>query len=100
VTEPDPRLEVPCNKFDGYIGGNLTKEPLADIWRGAAFRQVRGLASQPITAGPTCAACDFQSVCAGGCRAEAYRAFGSLTAPDPACAILDRSAIHASLDRR
>ncbi len=34
---------------------------------------------------PACDNCDVASICSRGCRIRAYKAFGSLSAPDPLC---------------
>lgn len=88
---------VPCNKLAGWRCGNVRTETLAEIWRGPAMERVRGLAEVATSSAPGCAACRYRTVCAGGCRAEAYLRFGDLLAPDPRCAVLADSAVHEAL---
>ncbi len=86
---------LPCNKFATYRCGNVRTESLSAIWQGDAMERIRSLAGCPVTEARTCSACRYTVVCSGGCRAEAYGAFGTLDAPDPTCAVLPDSAIHA-----
>jgi radical SAM protein with 4Fe4S-binding SPASM domain len=86
---------MPCNKFEGYTCGNLTEQSLREIWDGEPMERVRSLASCRVKESGTCAACTYNRVCSGGCRAQAYNAYHDLRAPDPACAVLPGSAIHS-----
>jgi radical SAM protein with 4Fe4S-binding SPASM domain len=91
---------IPCNKFPTYRCGNLRTEKLERIWQSGAMDRIRRLAEQPVAEAGTCAACKYNPVCSGGCRAEAYMAFQSLTAPDPACAVLRDAAVHTIAPQR
>ena len=84
---------VPCNKLAGYPCGDLRRDRLADIRHGEPMRACATWPSCPTSAAPGCAPCPLSSVCAGGCRAEAYLRFHDLMAPDPRCAVLRESAI-------
>jgi SynChlorMet cassette radical SAM/SPASM protein ScmE len=86
---------LPCNKFDTYRCGSLREESLLAIWQGDAMERIRRLGGCAVAQTSVCASCRYHVVCSGGCRAEAYRAFGRLDAPDPACALLPDAAVHA-----
>jgi radical SAM protein with 4Fe4S-binding SPASM domain len=85
---------IPCNKYDSYRCGNLRETDLRSIWLGDRMEAIRKLAQVPVREGEICRMCYYHTVCSGGCRADAYKAFSTLDAPDPACAILAESAIH------
>lgn len=72
----------PCSLIgDGVALDNLRERSFASIWHaGAGFRQVRGLATPR-----PCAECASYDQCAGGCRARAWQATGTLGGLDPWC---------------
>ncbi|HVS15173.1 MAG TPA: radical SAM protein [Thermoanaerobaculia bacterium] len=71
---------TPC-PYLPVFGGNLTRQPLLEIWNDAevftAIRRRNELAGR-------CGACELKSYC-GGCRARAHSATGDLLAEDPLC---------------
>jgi radical SAM protein with 4Fe4S-binding SPASM domain len=85
---------LPCNKFDTYRCGNMREQSLSAIWQGPAMSRIRALSERPVGSVAACGSCTYHPICAGGCRALAYRAFGDLEAPDPSCAVLPDSAVH------
>lgn len=85
---------VPCNRFSDYRCGNLLTESFVDVWNSPAMMCISSLANELTSSTLCCQACRYNSVCAGGCRAEAYQHFRDLRGPDPGCAILPDSAVH------
>jgi radical SAM protein with 4Fe4S-binding SPASM domain len=89
-----------CNKLgltaDGYLtscaffgreflGDNIRKFSLAELWRRHLERR------EFSQAGKTCRHCPALSACAGGCRARALFFNGDISAPDPyACALQEK----------
>jgi mycofactocin radical SAM maturase len=63
-----------------FRGGNITREPLDDIWLySAAFNAIRAIRVE------SCESCMRFSLCHGGCPAVAYFFAQSLNYPDPEC---------------
>jgi AdoMet-dependent heme synthase len=85
---------IPCNKFTGYRCGNIREDSFLNIWNNERTRRIRGLANKPVSEAHGCGSCDYNSICAGGCRAEAYLHYGDIEAPDPTCSVLPGSAVH------
>lgn len=76
----DARIR-PCPTIDLPVG-DLKKQTLTDIWRTSpVLQQCRRIDS---SLEGSCARCPEHHRCYG-CRAVAYAAWGSLTAPDPGC---------------
>lgn len=74
-------LVRPCASIDRVVGDPRT-ESLADIWlRSELLTVCRNLETR---LEGSCGACPERSRCYG-CRAVAYAAYGSITAPDPGC---------------
>lgn len=64
--------------------GNITRQPLHEIWNTApVLARLRGMRTADLP-GP-CRACDLLAQCGGGSRARALISSGSLTGPDLAC---------------
>lgn len=75
---------IPCTYFRSpeFIGGNLTKSSLREIWiTSHAFEKFRNLGKLP----SECTSCKMKCLCRGGCRAMAFYQSGSLKALDPRC---------------
>ena len=65
----------PSLQSRAYVGGNLRRAPLADIWRQApelAFTRARGVEAL----WGFCRACPFAAPCMGGCSFTAHAFFG------------------------
>jgi len=76
---------TPCPYFTNSIG-SIRKKPLSQIWRNSNFlASLRSKARLP----GTCKSCDFSESCFGGCRAAAYCAHKTISAPDPNCWLID-----------
>jgi len=80
----DPQGTVyPCQGLinPAFRAGNIIAADLAEIWtKSDVLAKVRAITVEDI---PRCCACPFRYLCGGGCRALAYTAFRSLTAPIP-----------------
>lgn len=77
---------LPCAGMEAFSGGNIKTRDLLEVWRHSArFREIAELNRRPVTDIRECADCPYNSTCWGGCRADAFKAFGSLLAPDPVC---------------
>ena len=64
-----------------FLEESIYTRSLTDIWlNGASFVRMRGLPPDPI-----CARCQLLQSCKGGCRARAFAAGASPSAPDPFC---------------
>lgn len=73
----------PCQSLMGpeFRAGSLVTNSLAEIWEDSEIlAQIRAITVADI---PRCRDCSFRHVCGGGCRALAYNAYRSLTAPIP-----------------
>jgi radical SAM protein with 4Fe4S-binding SPASM domain len=70
----------PCG-YTHQVIGNILSTSLERLWTGSRFleqwRQRR--------LGGKCVACEYVTVCRGGCRAAAYETTGELNSPDPLC---------------
>lgn len=86
----------PCPFLHDFPLGNLLEIPMDTIWHDSdVLNGLRTLRKSKME-GP-CATCGLAATrCAGGCRAAAYLASGSLKGPDPLCfrELLDTSAGH------
>jgi radical SAM protein with 4Fe4S-binding SPASM domain len=77
-----PNGEAYPSRFLPLSAGNVTKEPLAEVYRDSpVFRSLRDSSQLK----GKCGRCKFREVC-GGSRARAYAMTGDLFAEDPACA--------------
>jgi len=74
--------EVYPSRFLPLSGGNVTTQPLAEVYCDSPLL-VSLLDSSRLTG--KCGRCKFRNVC-GGSRARAYAMTGDLFAPDPCCA--------------
>ena len=68
----------PCNRVD-IPYGNVATDGLRSCWL------KMGNWRTDIWLPEKCAACRLKSVCLGGCKANAIRAFGDISMPDPLC---------------
>jgi radical SAM protein with 4Fe4S-binding SPASM domain len=67
-----------------YVFMRADAPSLDEVWNDdPQLQEVRRLL--PAGLQGVCANCVARSACQGGCRAEAYEIYGSLTAPSPAC---------------
>ncbi|MBN1214796.1 MAG: radical SAM protein [Candidatus Lokiarchaeota archaeon] len=80
VIHIDPSLNInPC-PFNPIYLGNLKKNHIKDIWdKSSVLNTYRKLKFDK-----KCGKCMYKIVC-GGCRAKAYLAFNTHSAPDPSC---------------
>jgi radical SAM protein with 4Fe4S-binding SPASM domain len=63
-----PNLDVaPCTFTPHMVMGNLKKETLFDIWRGAASNSFRESMQSRIQTDPACHSCRARLDCVGGC---------------------------------
>jgi radical SAM protein with 4Fe4S-binding SPASM domain len=74
----------PCDAFDIFIGGNVRRQTLREIWLESiqfkVFRQSLYEIS-PLE----CKRCPFSKQCRGGCKGLAFMTYGTLDMPDPLC---------------
>jgi radical SAM protein with 4Fe4S-binding SPASM domain len=67
-----------------YVFMQAGDASLEEVWNDdPQLQHVRRLLPERLEG--VCANCVARSACQGGCRAEAYEIYGSLTAPSPAC---------------
>jgi radical SAM protein with 4Fe4S-binding SPASM domain len=72
---------VPCLPLREVIAGNIIGENFKDIWENSpVFKLLRNRENLK----GKCGKCKYKNLC-GGCRAEAYYAFGDLLEEDPTC---------------
>lgn len=74
---PDGNL-FPCSEFIGlpsFSGGNLFRQPVAEILESPAFRLVTGRKVEDI---PGCAQCPIRHFCGSPCPAEAHEMNGGM----------------------
>ncbi|MFW6180181.1 MAG: radical SAM protein [Spirochaetota bacterium] len=81
-------LVSPCVFMPDVIIGDLRKNGLKHIW------QSSGVCKQLCDREHFSFDCDYRTVC-GGCRARAH-AYGSLTGPDPGCAVYQELQVGAT----
>lgn len=86
---------VPCNRFEAWRCGNIRETGFSRAWLGERMEAIRELADRPVSSGSICSKCIYNRRCSGGCRADAFGAFGTLDAPDPHCRIIGDSAVSA-----
>ena len=67
----------PCVELP-FVGGNIYRDSIEDIWMSSPFEQVRMFHNVPTD----CRSCRFVSSCHGGCRASAYNFTGSICGKD------------------
>lgn len=88
VANIDPWGNVyPCQfaRSPEFLVGNIRKRPFSELWRdngNPALLLFRGKNS--IIDGK-CRACEYFSLCGGGCRVRAHSESGDFSAPDPFC---------------
>jgi len=79
---------TPCTAFSDLVFGNVTEQPISDIWRRPetqAFKQ--------LSVGQTdCKTCDIRGLCGAGCRKIAQDLNGSVLAKDDSACSLYRFA--------
>jgi len=73
----------PCPFLEIKIG-NVFKEDLKDIWKNRKLVQLREL-SWGKKLGGYCKKCEYNNICAGGCRARALTDLKDICAKDPLC---------------
>ncbi len=68
-----------------FIAGNIKNQPLAEIWNGPHFEQIRNLKQQDYET--LCARCPYWTTCLGACRSisRATDPDRKLLAPHPFC---------------
>ncbi|MEW6574032.1 MAG: radical SAM protein [Bacillota bacterium] len=77
---------VPCNNLQELVCGNIRRSDFARVWQySSILAEFRSLFKLKVTSLEGCQDCHLVSICPGGCRANAYQEYGSLTAPDPFC---------------
>lgn len=67
----------PCNRAV-QVYGNI-RDGLAEAWKAMAEWRTESLIPEE------CSACPIKIRCAGGCKADAYAAYGDIRKPDPLC---------------
>lgn len=83
----------------GFQFGNALLDDMRTIWESDLVRKIRNEYETYCLSG-VCSECVFREKCKGSCRALAYQAFGSLTAPFPVCEDLYRSGRFYPIYRR
>jgi radical SAM protein with 4Fe4S-binding SPASM domain len=86
---PDGTL-YPCRRLP-IDAGNLHQTPLAILYDGPLFRQLR----DPAVVASGCEKCTYERLCRGGLRCLSYATEGSLNAADPGCWLLIRPDLSA-----
>jgi radical SAM protein with 4Fe4S-binding SPASM domain len=76
---PDGTL-YPCRRLP-IAAGNLHQTPLATLYDGALFRQLR----DPAVVASGCEKCTYERLCRGGLRCLSYATEKSFTVADPGC---------------
>jgi radical SAM protein with 4Fe4S-binding SPASM domain len=77
---------IPCSELFDFKGGNIREQDILDIWRNSeVFKGIRDLSDICTDQIPSCKNCNYNVLCNGGCRADAYAVFGDILAPDPFC---------------
>lgn len=83
---PDGTL-YPCRRMP-IAAGNLHQTPLAELYDGSLFRQLR----DPATVASGCEKCTYERLCRGGLRCLSYATERSFTVADPGCWLASRRA--------
>ena len=82
---PDGQV-IPCGGLWDLTCGDVRQQDLLAIWQDApVLNRLRDLSVTPVDAIEECRDCRFNSVCTGGCRAEAWLATGQLLGLSPYC---------------
>lgn len=77
---------IPCEGFSMFIGGNIRKRDLLDIFNNSKnFKMIRELSKISMDQVPYCKDCKYIFLCDGGCRAHAYLIYNDLLAPSILC---------------
>ncbi len=71
---------TPCPLMNDFVVGNLRKESLENIWYSESMCSFKNTRVCDIDA---CKVCEYNYLCATGCRANAFFERGSLCEPDP-----------------
>lgn len=88
---------VPCNAFLDSVAGNLHCNSIKEIFESSTVMVgLRQIANHRVDVVPGCNTCHLNSVCDGGCRADALNLTGEIASRHPLCpAVIDDG--HVSL---
>lgn len=79
---------MPCGFLEKrFVLGNVLMHKIGKIWNSS---QKADLFRHLVPKEP-CASCVCLNLCQGGCRSEAFQAYGELTSPDPLCPMIKRA---------
>ena len=77
---------VPCNAMLDHICGNIYRDSIQNILvKSKNILQMRHLRETRVDQIDGCMNCDFNPICDGGCRADAYNLTGEWFSPHPNC---------------
>jgi radical SAM protein with 4Fe4S-binding SPASM domain len=75
---------VPCCMLPGLVLGNITIDPILDIWHDhptlSALRERRSI---PMSEVPGCEKCEWNRYCNGGCPGLAHQLTGDFNRANP-----------------
>lgn len=77
----------PCNSFidSAMKAGNIRQHSLEDVWRNSPI--IHEFQDMSVLDVEGCRDCETKFICAGGCLAETFRAFGSIKKQTPYCSM-------------
>jgi radical SAM protein with 4Fe4S-binding SPASM domain len=77
---------VPCGIMGDFVCGNLSDQPLEEIWKNSErLCYLRELSEMRVDMIPGCDGCKYNPICDGGCRADMYNYCGDWLAPHMFC---------------
>ncbi|MGD2249134.1 MAG: radical SAM protein [Candidatus Methanofastidiosia archaeon] len=78
---------VPCLLMRDIVFGNIRDLPLSEVWNSSpALKAYRSaFEDTKVKSVIPCNSCSYNDFCGRGCRAQAYKIYGTFTSPDPIC---------------
>lgn len=75
---------VPCCMLPGLVLGNITRDSLAEIWRGhPTLRMLRERSNIPMSEVEGCRDCEWNGICNGSCPGLAHQLTGDVNRANP-----------------